>query len=250
MSGPRRFATLALGAMLLLGGCDAIVPPDPATGTSVPTIRPQPTPSGASPSPVAAAPELPVQPCCRELPLPAGPYALPGWLGLDLRLEAGDGWGLINDSKAEFLAFGRGDNGAGTMDRLVALLGTPEGTTDDEVVEHLESMQTVAYDGPTGITAVAGYEADEMIGTAMPNPGEAGDPEANIAPGVVDLDPLEAFVAPGFRLTTATAGARVRIQVIEVGEDVLIAYAEAPPADADAFFADVDDLLATLEPTT
>lgn len=250
MSGSRGFATMALGATMLLAGCDAMLPVDPATGTSGPTVRSLPSASAASPSPVAAAPQLPAQPCCRELPLPAGPYALPGWLGLDLRLEAGDGWGLINDSKAKYLAFGRGDNGTGTMDRLVALLGTPEGTTDDEVVEHLESMQTVAYDGPTEITAVAGYEADEMIGTALPDPDQAGDPEANIAPGVVDLDALEAFVSPGFRLTTATAEARVRIHVIEVGEDVLIAYAEAPPADADAFFGDVDDLLETLEPTT
>lgn len=244
---------MALGASLLLGACEVgSIPTDPSEGAL--DLPPASAPSSSAPlasappaSPAAAiVPPLPVQPCCRELPLPAGRYGLPAWLRLDLRIEPAEGWGLINEAKAKYLAFGRGQNSVGTMDRLVALMGTPEGTTDDEVVEHLEAMQTIRYDGPPTLTDVAGFEADELIGTALPNPDEAGDPAADIPAGVVDLDALEAFVSPGLRLTTSTPEARVRIQIIEVGEEVLVAFAEAPPTEADAFFAEVDALLGTI----
>jgi hypothetical protein len=251
--GSSRRLTIAVAALAaVLAGCGGAPASNVGSSPSVapPADTPSPPATGA-PSPSASevvVPQLPVQACCAELALEPGAYALPGWLGPLLRLETSGDWNVINDASARYLAFGRGENSVGTMASLVTVLGTPIGTTSDEVVAALTSTPELELAGDPVTFQIAGFDATELRATAAPNPDRTDDPDADISAGTIDLDALEPFVEPGFRLTTSTAEAALRFLILEVDDRVLIAWAEAPAAESDAFFADVDTLLGTLGP--
>jgi hypothetical protein len=232
------------------GGSSASAPVGSSTAPTAPTATPagtsSPVESTTSSPSEAFVPQLPVQACCAELALEPGPYALPGWLGPLLRVDVNGEWSVINDASARYLAFGRGENSVGTMASLITLLGTPTGTAVDDVIASLRSDPGLAVVGePTPVTA-GDFSGTELRASAVPKPDRTDDPDADIAAGTIDLDVLEPFVEPGFRLTTSTAEASLRFLVIDVDERVVIAWVEAPPDEADAFFADADELLGTL----
>lgn len=214
--------------------------------TAVPPVEVTVTPSGATSSAVVELPQLPPALCCVGEPVAPATYELPGYWDRRLTLEVPDGWRSIRDSSARFVALVQGSNVYDDASRYLLFLAVPPGEPAADIVADLAAMQGITPIADPVDAEVAGQDAVQLDARAEPNPDFEGSPSAGIPPGSRDLPVLEAFVAQGFHMSTATAEARLRFVLIDVGVSALLAYVEAPEAEFNEFAEAADTVLRSL----
>jgi hypothetical protein len=217
----------------LVGACSADGDDNPAS--------PEP-PTTTEATEVAVS--LPAAACCTGVPIDAGPYLLPERFAPLTTIELPDGWTIVNEAAARYLAFGRGSNDIGTPSQLVMLLAGPAADHADLADDIASSPELEILADST--TTESGIESRQLDAIARPNPDFIGAPAADIAPGTQRLTALGPLVSSNFGLVTSTPEARLRFVLRREGELLLVAVIEAPAADFDAFAAAADELLAGL----
>jgi hypothetical protein len=250
----RRRAALgvALASVVALGGCgmggQATTVPSPIAATPPqPTAAPSPEPTVEA-TQTARAPELPSAACCRGRELEAGRYRLPSWLRIPLAVDIPDGWRAINEPPALLGMIGRGSGFRGIPTQLVAFINATGAGPAEQIVRAVHAAPQLTEIGAPAATAIAGLSGWDVAMQALPNPDYEGDPSADIPPGVQLLPVIQRHFAEGFIWTTYTPEARLRVVALEVGDQTLLLYLEAPTDEFDAFLAEVEPVLASLGP--
>jgi hypothetical protein len=206
------------------------------------------TAAPASPVPQSAQLlEIPPAPCCRGQALEAGGYAFPDWLEIPLSVEIPAGWMVMNESRARLFSLGSGENVLKNPSRIIAFSNVTGERTPEELIASVQTApELTTLSEPTRIM-VAGFPGLQLDSTAKPNPSYAGKAADDIPPGVQLLPVFSQYFTPGFLWTTSSPEARVRTIVLEVKEQALLLYLEAPPAEFDSFAAEAIPILETLQ---
>jgi hypothetical protein len=250
----RSAVLLLLVTVVALGGCGSTPQPASPAESTTTAAGPSGTTTSQTPTTVAAsttrgvteAGEFPSVLCCAGREVEPGPYLLPEWLDLPLMMNVPEGWKVLNDSAAKLFALARGTNDLGLPSELVAfLIASEAGSVDDAMAQLLEEPDVVASGGSSPVT-VAGLVGMQQDFVVLPNPDFAGNPAADIPPGVHFISVIEQFFAPGFAWTNSTPEAHLRFVVVAVDSGTLMIYLEAPPGDFDALAVDATAMLDTL----
>lgn len=223
--------------------------PTEAPPTAAPTETPLPPTATATAVPEPAFRTVPSVDCCRGRTLSAGRYALPSWLGLPLTVDVPDGWKALNEERALLFALGRGQNVQNNPSELLVFMNATQATptaNPERVIAGVQGSPELSALGEPGSVTIAGFPGVQWDAAALPNPDYAGDVSADIPPGVQFLPAIEQYFAPGFAWTTSSPEAVVRTIALQVGDQTLVIYAEAPPDTFETFAADVEAILKTL----
>jgi hypothetical protein len=201
----------------------------------------------STPAPTAPLMEIPTVVCCRGKALEAGRYALPAWLAIPLSVEIGEGWKVMNESRALLFLLGRGENVLDNPSQMIAFLNVTGKTTPEELIKSVrEAPELTALSEPASVT-VADFPGLQLDATAKPNPAYTGNAANDIPPGVQPLPVLSRYFTPGFLWTTSSPETRIRTIVLPVGDQTLLLYLEAPPGEFDQFAADASVILESQE---
>lgn len=237
-----------LAATVLLAGCATApsasqlpsVPPS-APASTVPSTAPEVSASPAQPVEGAQLPDLP---CCVGRQLDPGRYASPPFSPIWVSVEVGDGWrGLRNASEGLF-TFLQGNNEIAHSTRYLTIfaIAPSQGEAYLADLRAIEAL-TVAAAEPITLAGLTGTRTDAV---AALNPAVVGTPER--LAGTVRIGPMTALTEPLVAWYTESVEARLRIYVLEAtAGHVLLVYVEAPPDEFDAFAAEAEAVLATLE---
>lgn len=245
-------AEASLGTMPTAAEPGPSTTPQPPTARNaetslLPTVAPTATRSAALESRLLSIPDVR---CCRGRTLVPGTYAAPAWLGLPLAFEVGEGWRAVNDERARLFLLGRGENAQNNPSQIITFIDATDAITSPE--EFIVAAQTIPQLTPLGgpiSVAIADFPGWQLDTAAKPNLEEKGDPSADIPPGIQFLPFFQEYFAPGFIWSTSSPEARVRTAAVQVGEQTLLLYMEAPAAEFDQFVADADTILWTLRPS-
>jgi hypothetical protein len=166
---------------------------------------------------------------------------------LPLTVDVGEGWGVLNEEAARlFLLAGKGRNEFNDPSQVLVFIAIPDGDPQDVLTSIRGAPQLTPLSEITG-TTIAGLPGWQFDASAKPNPEYKGDQEADIPAGVQILPVINKYFTPGFLWTTWTPEARLRFIALNVGEHVLLLEIESPPAEFEAFAAEADRVLQTLE---
>ncbi len=229
-----------------------------ANTTTAPTAAPTTTAERTIAPTPAATPEatppwisFPGVSCCRGRDVEAGLYRLPGYLDLDLTLDLPTGWRVLNEQRARLFMLGRGENELGNPSEITLIANaTAVDGTAQAAIDAISGAEELTQIGDTTEANLAGFTGLQVNLRAKPNPAYEGDPEADIPAGVQPISEVERYFEPGFRWTTATPDARLRLMAFEVGDQVMLVYLEAPPTAFDALASDATEMLDSLDPVT
>lgn len=221
----------------------------PPTATVAPT-EPAPTPTvEPTASPEALYRDFPSVDCCRGRTLGAGRYAVPPWLGIPLTVDVGEGWRVLNEERAQLFLLGRGENAQNNPNQIIAFLNatvhSPAGSPESVLAGVAGAPELTVVAEPSSIT-IDGFEGLQMDSVALPNPDYKGSPADDIPPGVQFLPVIEQYFAPGFAWTTSSPEAQVRTIALQVGDQTLVFYMEAPQDEFEQFATDAETILQTL----
>ena len=218
----------------------------PATATSISPTATSIPPTG-TPTPGSQFLKFPSNLCCAGRAVQPGRYELPTWLGIPLTVEVGEGWRSINEKAAKLFALVKGRNSFEDASQWMVFLIVPQGRTPQSLLQSVRGAPELVPAGETTPVIVAGFSGLQFDALTKPNPTYAGDPEADIPPGVQILPSINRFFTPGFLWTTSSPEASLRLIALDVNGQTVLVYLEAPPDEFDVFAGEATELLQTME---
>jgi hypothetical protein len=231
---PRILVALVLAACTGAKPSSVATPSSSIEATSQPA-SPAPTLAPTSAPTVAATPEDAQLPTAHQFnPLEPGRYAMPSWFRIPLSVELGAGWRSFREDKALQVNLVRGANAVGHGTLWFGPYAIPTADVGAFVAE-LRATPLMTFEEPVAV-AFAGLQGDQFEARAEPNPAEPGSGDR--VPGTVDIGAMRLLHSPGitdFSWYTESVAARLRFMFVEVGDDTLVIYLEAPPDEFDAF---------------
>lgn len=231
----------AVGATLVvLVGCTSSEP-DPPAATSGPSATPtdetSPTP------PVREATTFSIGGFPGGIDLEPGTYRPHPGFDVQFTVDLGEGWRSIRDDAFGVISLVTGGtNSIGHATHWLSFFPAPPDVTTRDLLDRIDSQPKIMPGRPSEVT-VGGISGTQVDARARPNPSEAGDDETE--PGTVPVGVATDLIVGGF-WSSETVGARFRFIVLDVGEQPLLVYLEAPSEDFNTFVADVEEALGAL----
>lgn len=157
-----------LASILLLAACQSSPP-------VAPTITPRPT---------AAGPQLldfPRGVCCDGTALEPGTYQLPRWFSPTVSVEIpDDGWSVVRENSIETIYLIRGETPDAEATQLFAFFALDPDQPVEQFQEAVLGSPQITLLGDPRRPSRQPWGIDAQ---ALPNPDEAGNPDADIRPG-------------------------------------------------------------------
>jgi DNA-binding beta-propeller fold protein YncE len=204
-----------------------------------------PLPSANASEVTSSLESFPSARCCNGTSLEPGEYELPSWVGIPLTMTLNEGWQVVNEERARLFMLGKGESMFNDPTQALVFIAIPHGNPET-ILTSIENEKGLTPQGKMAVTTIAGFSGLQLDFSANPNPDYAGDPGAEIPPGVQFLTSVGKYFAEGFFWTTWSAESRLRFIALNVWERVLLLQIDAPPTEFEAFASDAEQVLHTL----
>lgn len=223
---------LALVVSFALVACEQSDLPSPAASAAE-----SPSPSSSSPTP-STQPAVPIisGPCCYGSELAPGTYTTPSWFEARFTIEVSDGLLGVGAELERALMLGRGTSRAGNLERYVGFFVAPSASA---VLRQLKATPFTTQKDVVA-TTVDSMPAQVLEAEAERDPDTP--PSDEIVPGAIRIPAIDRLVPTFFY--TESVPARMRFVVVDLGDQALLIYLEAP---ADRFSPFARELAPVLE---
>jgi DNA-binding beta-propeller fold protein YncE len=222
-----------------------VTQPSP-TGISTAGTTPPPTELQVTQALTPSGPVvLPESLCCFGQPLDAGVYRTPDWFDIPFMITIGDGWRSIASRGENLLSIVRGphtigSHGESRSTEWVVFIPIPGNLSPEAVWEEVRATPGLVAGEDSAVT-IAGLPAKQFEGTPDPDQISGSNLRFPIFEKILFPD------QPEIQYYTESLEVDLRFILLQVGDQHLIVDMEAPKEVYEAFAAEAEQALETLQ---